>query len=284
MCTRPIGEFSKTDSTHRDSTSNAGTIEGLPRVGIGAEATRGEIFGGQNDPATRQMQLGRLFAALASMLSRRLTSRANSYLMVVMFRKKSPRLAAAFVVTISAGCGGATPPPENGTNGTSTTDATPDGTTGTNEPKKPDGATDTTEPKKPDGPENQDWVPNIGSVKGGLEKGADGKCVIVHPANPPWREPVDCETQEPLKKPEVVDPKPADPKPPATGLTPIKPDDTNWPEAPAGWTVKQNSDGSCRAFAPAPKCRPGMRCNPPPPQNVKCPPNMPKEKADPTEL
>lgn len=234
-----------------------------------------------------------------------------------MFRKKSPRLAAAFVVTISAGCGGAStqdakdpdrddvprtdavmsqfinrgdgkcfieifanppfqtpvdcetkqPIKEVGTNGTSKT------------------ATDG--PTKPDGPKNPDWVPNIGSVKGGFEKGADGKCVIVHPANPPWREPVDCDTQEPLKKPETDKPKPPDPLPPpaTTGtLAPRPPDETNLPDAPKGMKVRKNSDGSCMAFSSSSKCPPDARCNPPPPIRVKCPRDLPKEVADPAKI
>lgn len=170
-----------------------------------------------------------------------------------MFRKKSPRLAAAFVVTISAGCGGATTSPENGTTGTATTDT--DGT------KKPE------DPKKPDGPENPDWVPNIGSVKGGPEKDADGKCFIVHPANPPWREPVDCATQEPLKKPDGDKPTPPQPD---TTATPPKADDTNLEDAPSGWRIEHNSDGTCTAYGPMPQCRPGWSCNPPRPRKVKC--------------
>src|SRR5689334_11726379 len=103
-----------------------------------------------------------------------------------MLRKKSPRLAAAFVVTISAGCGSATSTP----------------------PDHP-----------PTGPEDPNWVPNIGAVKGGFVKGGDGKCYIEHPANPPYMEPADCETQQPLKQPEAENPKPpadkpVDPKPP----------------------------------------------------------------------
>ncbi|TKC90767.1 hypothetical protein [Polyangium fumosum] len=92
-----------------------------------------------------------------------------------MKRKKAPRLAAAFVVTISAGCGGAT-----------------------QEPAKPDPQTS--------GPENQDWVPNLGSVREGFRRNEDGTCTITHAANPPWVEPVDCETQKPLKKPEEASP------------------------------------------------------------------------------
>ncbi|MDI1450207.1 hypothetical protein [Polyangium sp. 6x1] len=96
-----------------------------------------------------------------------------------MKRKRVPRLAAAFVVTIAAGCGGAT-----------------------QEPTKPDPQTEGT------GPENQDWVPNLGSVKEGFAKNADGTCTITHAANPPWVEPVDCETQKPLAKPEETSPPP----------------------------------------------------------------------------
>lgn len=229
------------------------------------------MFRGQNDKATRQEQLGRLFQALASMPGRPLTFAVISPLLGKMFRKKSPRLAAAFVVTISAGCGGASTPPEHGTNGTSTTGS--DGpTAGTDDPKKPDG------PQKPDGPENQDWVPNIGSVKEGFIKGNDGKCYIQHPANPPWMEPVDCETQKPLDKPEET------PKPAPTTLTPVKPDDSNLPAAPAGWRVEHYSDGSCKAFAPSVSCRSGMRCNPPPPRNVKCSGSSDKSAGDPQQL
>jgi hypothetical protein len=85
-----------------------------------------------------------------------------------MRRKKAPRLAAAFVVTISAGCGGAA--------------------------------------QEPPKPENPDWVPNLGSVKEEFRRNEDGTCSITHPANPPWVEPVDCETREPLKKPEETSP------------------------------------------------------------------------------
>jgi hypothetical protein len=85
-----------------------------------------------------------------------------------MKRKKAPQLAAAFVMTISAGCGGASQEP----------------------------ATD------PKGPEDQSWVPNLGSVKEDFARNPDGTCSITHAANPPWVEPVDCETREPLKKPE----------------------------------------------------------------------------------
>lgn len=211
------------------------------------------MLGGQTDKAMRQVQLGSSFQALASADGGPLTFVSISPLLTRMLRKKSPRLAAAFVVTISAGCGGATPPPENGTNETSTTDT--DGMKKPEDPKKPNGPTG-------DGPENPDWVPNIGSVKGGFEKDGDGKCFIVHPANPPWREPVDCATQEPLKKKDQETPKPADPS------------DANLKDAPTGWTVQKDPSGGCRAFAPD-KCQPNTRCNPPPPQNVKCPPNMP---------
>jgi len=80
-----------------------------------------------------------------------------------MKRKRAPRLAAAFVVTISAGCGGAA-----------------------QEPKEP---------------EDQSWVPNLGSVNTEMRRNEDGTCSITHPANPPWVEQVDCETREPIKKP-----------------------------------------------------------------------------------
>ncbi|MDI1482715.1 hypothetical protein [Polyangium sp. y55x31] len=82
-----------------------------------------------------------------------------------MRRKKAPRLAAAFVVTISAGCGGAT-----------------------QEPPKPQ-------------PQDESWVPNLGSVKEGFTRNEDGTCTITHAANPPWVEQVDCETQKPIQKP-----------------------------------------------------------------------------------
>jgi hypothetical protein len=158
-----------------------------------------------------------------------------------MIRKKAPRLAAAFVVTISAGCGGQTQTPTN--------------------PDKPPTET---------GPENPDWVPNIGAVKGGFVKGSDGNCYIEHPANPPWMQPADCETQQPLKKPDEETPKP-DAKPEEQEPKPPPVADANLPSAPAGWRIERTSDGACRAFAPSDNCPPGASCNPPPPRRVKCP-------------
>lgn len=96
-----------------------------------------------------------------------------------MKRTKAPRLAAAFVVTISAGCGGAAREPEK--------------------PEKPETQTEVSKPEsKPE--EDQSWVPNLGSVKEGFNRRPDGTCTITHAANPPWVEPVDCETQQPLEK------------------------------------------------------------------------------------
>lgn len=198
---------------------------------------------------------------LASVVGGLLTTADGSNLLRRMLRKKSPRLAAAFVVTLSAasGCGGQTPPPEN--------------------LDKP--------PTTSSGPENPDWVPNLGSVKGGFVRGGDGQCYIEHPANPPWMEPADCETQQPLKKPEppkpepTADVKPVEPKPPET---PAKVDDSNLPPAPAGWKVRQDSSGGCRAYAPTGRCPRGASCNPPPPKAVKCPGNMPQDATDPAEL
>jgi hypothetical protein len=171
-----------------------------------------------------------------------------------MFRKKAPRLAAAFVVTISAGCGGATSTP----------------------------------------PENPDGVPNLGSVKEGFMRGADGKCFIQHAANPPWMEPADCETQQPLPKsdsvttnhpedtkptdPAIATTKPVDPQPPEA---PDKLEELTLEPAPAGWRIKREASGSCRAFAPSSPCPKGARCNPPPPRTVKCPKDLPKDAEEP---
>jgi len=179
-----------------------------------------------------------------------LTPAHGSDVLATMLRKKSPRLAAAFVVTISAGCGGATTTP-------------------------------------PDHPPT-DTGPDVGVVKGGFVKGGDGKCYIEHPANPPYMEPADCETQQPLKTDDGTKPveptgdtKPVDPKPPET---PAKVDDSSLPVAPAGWRVNKEADGSCRAFAPYSPCPQGALCNPPRPQTVKCPKVMPKDHEEPAAL
>ncbi len=174
-----------------------------------------------------------------------LTESAGASLLSIMVHKKAPRLAVAFVVTISAGCGSATPEPLVSPNPPVT---------------------------KQDGPENPDWVPNLGSVKEGFVRGDDGKCFIQHAANPPWMEPVDCETQKAI--PEA--PKPLE--------TPVSVHDSNLPEAPKGWRVDKESDGSCRAYSPPPSCPRGARCNPPPPQTVKCPKVLPKDAEDPSAL
>lgn len=151
-------------------------------------------------------------------------------------RKKAPRLAAAFVVTISAGCGG-----------------------GTTEPVHPgptaEPPTDTTK-----GTDDQSWVPNIGAIAPGILHAPDGTCSIQHPANPPWSERVDCETGKPLK--------PEEQQPVAT---PEKKPEADLPAAPKGWRVERTSDGKCTAYAPSDNCPEGMACNPPPPRAVKCP-------------
>jgi hypothetical protein len=181
-----------------------------------------------------------------------------------MLRKKSPRLAAAFVVTISAGCGGSGSTPIQ-----------------------------TKPPTEATGPEDPNWVPNIGSVQGGFYRDGEGKCFIQHPANPPWSEPVDCETQKPL--PAEPDKPPADSKPVDTPTSDTKPTDPKPPEAepqvdlaslppaPAGWRLSKLPNGACMAY-PSSHCSDGKRCNPPPPRTVQCPKNMPKEAADPLAL
>lgn len=146
-----------------------------------------------------------------------------------MYRKKAPRLAAAFVVTISAGCGAS----GSGSHG----------------------------PPTQNPPEE---VPPDNFIR--LQ---DGTCVIQHPANPPWNEPVDCETRQPLKPQETPQPEPTasvDPIP----EPPPKPSKENLPTAPSSWTIKHNSDGSCIAYPPSAKCPPTATCNPPPPRRVKC--------------
>jgi hypothetical protein len=186
-----------------------------------------------------------------------------------MLRKKSPRLAAAFVVTISAGCGSAAKPPDHGTPDMKTPPPDATGTTG----ETPD--VDKKPQSDPSGPNDPNWVPNIGAVKEGFIRGADGKCFIQHPANPPWHEPADCETQKPLPKADTATPAPTN----TATNTPKAPvvDESNLPDAPAGWEVMQNADGGCRAFKHV-TCAPNTRCNPPPPKKVKCPPNMPKKQ------
>jgi hypothetical protein len=185
-----------------------------------------------------------------------------------MLRKKAPRLAAAFVVTISAGCGGTSTPDSNQS-------------------------------------QNADQVKQTAHPQSWFVKGPEGKCFIEHMANPPWLEPADCETQQALKKVEEKippkEPPPQEPPPPdvkpsdvkpsdvkpstsAVGLTPRPPDDSHLPEASAGENVIKNPDGSCRVFAPRPKCPPGMRCNPPPPRNVKCPSKSTQNGPDPSVL
>lgn len=197
----------------------------------------------------RHRQLVRSSLVAASEAQRSLTPPWGSDLFTAMFRKKAPRLAAAFVVTISAGCGGSTSTP-------------------------------------PDRPPTDD------GFKPSFYKDSDGKCFIQHPANPPWNEPVDCETQKPLKEgedkpttsaePKFADPpvasaKPDEPKPPET---PPKVDESTLPEMPAGWHARRNPDGSCQAFAPSMSCPKGALCNPPRPRTVKCPPNLPKASTD----
>lgn len=215
----------------------------------------------------RHSQRVRQSWVMASLVGRSLTRARRSDVLLTMLRKKSPRLAAAFVVTLSAGCGSASSTP----------------TVSRNPPEEK-------QPPKETGPENPDWVPNLGAVPGGFVRGGDGKCYIQHPANPPWMEPADCETQQPLQKPDAeppkspdgaVDPKPVDPKPPET---PAKFDDSNLPEAPAHWRVTKHSDGRCTAKAPSSPCPKGAFCNPPPPQTVKCPKTMPKEEGNPQHL
>ncbi len=185
-----------------------------------------------------------------------------------MLRKKSPRLAAAFVVTISAGCGSSSKPPDHGT---------PD--TQTPQPDATGSAVANPTPRdKPTGPEDPNWVPNIGAVREGLIRGSDGKCFIQHPANPPWNEPVDCDTQKPLPK--------SDTATPASSASAVKPpafDDSNLPDAPVGWKILYDSNGRCRAYKNV-TCPPRSTCNPPPPKPVKCPASVPKDKPDPTEL
>jgi hypothetical protein len=54
-----------------------------------------------------------------------------------------------------------------------------------------------------------------------------------------------------------------------TAKPPLKP-------APAGWRVFHEGNGMCTATAPDPCSHPG--CNPPPPKDVACPPNMDRKK------
>lgn len=175
-----------------------------------------------------------------------------------MLYKKAPRLAAAFVVTISAGCGSATS-------------------------VQPD----SNPPKREVGPENPDGVPNLGSVQEGFVRGDDGKCFIRHAANPPWMEPADCDTQKAIPEapkppdPTTSDVTPVDPKPPET---PVAVDDSSLPEAPKGWKVDKDPSGVCRARVPSSSCPKGALCNPPPPRTVKCPKNLPKKAEDPAAL
>lgn len=235
-----------------------------------------------------------------------MTQAPSSDVLATMLRKKSPRLAAAFVVTVSAGCGSGSSTvrdpnydPETGAIRPATFIQQPDGKCFLQIPANPpflEPADCETKkllkdmPQKATGPENPDSVPNIGAVKGGFVRGGDNKCYIEHPANPPWMEPADCETQQPLKKPDEEKPKsaeptggakPVDPKPQETPTAVV---DSNLPEAPKGWRVSRDSLGHCRAFGPPPSCPRGARCNPPPPVTVKCPKDLPKDAETPLSL
>lgn len=223
------------------------------------EWASGKMIGGQTNRAMRHPQRVSRGYVLARVVGGSLTSAHTCDVMGGMLRKRSPRLAAAFVVTISAGCGGSgAKPPEHEATPTNppSKEATP-----TNPPRTKD--EHVLEPTKPDSPNNPNWVPNIGAVQESFIRGKDGKCYIRHPANPPFMEPVDCETQKPIQAPEEAPP--ADTKPP----TPAAFDDSALPEAPQGWTVRETSPGHCRAYAST-SCSPGKRCNPPPPKDVRC--------------
>ncbi len=91
----------------------------------------------------------------------------------------------------------------------------------------------------------------------------DGTCAVNVPSNPPFQKPVPC---------------PDGPAATGTFATPPgTPTSTpGLPPAPAGWRIEPNEDGTCTAYGPDPCGHEG--CNPPPPQRVACPPNMPKAK------
>ncbi len=83
-----------------------------------------------------------------------------------MKRKRAPRLAAAFVVTISAGCGGAAQ-------------------------------------ELSTGPEDQS---NLGTQHEWFTRNADGTCAITHSGHPPWTQTVDCATHKPFDQPAENEP------------------------------------------------------------------------------
>ena len=78
--------------------------------------------------------------------------------------------------------------------------------------------------------------------------------------NPPGPEPEP--TAEPTATSTFADP-PATAAPTATSTAKLE-------EAPQGWRVEPNADGTCTAYGPDPCNHPG--CNPPRPRKVACPP------------
>ncbi len=88
----------------------------------------------------------------------------------------------------------------------------------------------------------------------------DGTCAVHVASNPPFQKPVPC---------------PDGPAPTSTFASPPGTATSTLPAAPAGWRIEPNDDGTCTAYGPDPCQHEG--CNPPPPQRVACPANMPKQ-------
>lgn len=120
----------------------------------------------------------------------------------------------------------------------------------------------------PKGPEEPHWNPPPRQ----LVKHPDGTCGYEIDGNPPGFEPAPCPEEAPTAAPTstfATPPGTTGPVATAAPTTTAKPD---LEDAPAGWRVEPNADGTCTAYGPDPCNHPG--CNPPRPRKVACPPSM----------
>jgi hypothetical protein len=88
---------------------------------------------------------------------------------------------------------------------------------------------------------------------------------------PPERVPV---TTEPTSTPTAAEA--LAPSAAPSSSAPIATDLDSLRDAPPGWDLEKNADGSCTAIPKPMQCPPTATCNPAPPFRVKCPPSMPE--------
>ncbi|MBL9027802.1 MAG: hypothetical protein JNL21_36765 [Myxococcales bacterium] len=88
---------------------------------------------------------------------------------------------------------------------------------------------------------------------------------------PPERVPVTAEPTSTATAAETAAPSAA-----PSSSAPIATDLDSLRDAPPGWDLERNADGSCTAIPKPMQCPPTATCNPAPPFRVKCPPSMPE--------